>query len=105
MKRRKSQHKVGPQGPGRMRIKIASMLKRDLGIDADPYELFVNNSPSDRLYDMARWGGEAKRNGLHVHVCSWDRMTDIIKAGCVAVVEDNPHHFEVCRGSAQGDDQ
>lgn len=98
MGRHRKWHSVRVNGPGRMRIKIAAMLKEQLGIDADPYDIFTNNSPSDRLMDMCRWGVSAKRNGSHCHVCSWDRMTDIIRCGKIGVVEDNPYHFEVCRG-------
>lgn len=97
MKRRRRWHSVRRDGPGRMRLRIAAMLEK-LGIAVDAYDIHCNNSPSDRYLDMCRWCVDGKRDGQHVHVCSWDRMTDIIKSGSVAVVEDDPHHFEVCRG-------
>lgn len=96
---RRRWHSVRRNGPGRMRIRIAKMLKDNLGISVDAYDIFCNNSPSDRHLDMCRWGVDGTLNGTFVHVCSWDRMGDIIKAGCLAVVEDNPYHYEVCRGS------
>lgn len=81
-----------------MRLRISELLEKQLGITADPYEIRCNNSPSDRLMDLCRWCVDGMRDASRVHVCSWDRMTDIIKAKKVAIVEDDPHHFEVCRG-------
>lgn len=100
--RKRRWHSVRRDGPGRMRIRVAEMLKTDCGIDADPYDISCLSDPNSRLMDLCRWCVDGKREGQFVHVCSWDRMTDIIKAGCLAVVEDDPHHFEVCRrGSAK----
>ncbi len=100
MGRKRRWHSVRRDGPGRMRIKIAALLLRDCGLIADPYDINTNNSPPDRYLDSARWDVDAKKEGFpfFYHVCSWDRMTDIIKAGGIAVVEDNYLHFEVCRG-------
>lgn len=91
-------HSVRRNGPGRYRIKIAEMLLRDLQITVCPDDISVNNSPTDRWYDCARWDVWGFRDGLPIHVCSWDRMGDIIKAGKMALVGDTIDYLEVCRG-------
>lgn len=85
---------------GRTRIKMAEMLKEQHGIDIDPDDLFTNNTPAYRLADCCRWGGDGTKDGRHVHVCSWSTMTEIIKQGTIAVVDDSYLTFEVCEGPA-----
>jgi hypothetical protein len=80
-------------------LKIAEMLKEQLGIEVEAHLIRCNNSPSDRWDDTARWDADGwDREGRQVHVCSWDRMGDIVRSKKIAVVEDNPHHFEVSHG-------
>ena len=91
--------KLDRDGPGRFRLKIAEMLKEQLGIEVEAHEIHCNNSPNDHWLGMCRWcvDGWDKEN-RRVHVCSWDRMGDIIKSKEIAVVDNDIHHFEVCRG-------
>lgn len=96
--------RLDQDGPGRYRLKIAEMLKEQLGIEVESHRIHCNNSPSDRLGDVCRWcvdGWDAE--GRQVHVCSWDRMGDIIRSRKIVIVEDNVHHFEVCRGFIGGE--
>lgn len=78
------------------------MLAEQLGIDVDPEKINCNKSPADRWRDVARWDVDGFRDNdgcrQFVHVCSWDRMGDIIRSGEIAVVDEDPLHFEVCRG-------
>ncbi len=98
MKRRR-RWRLDRDGPGRFRRKIAEMLLSDLGIVVDAADIHCNNSPSDRWEDMCRWcAGGRDANGLKMHVCSWDRMGDIIRAGNIAIVEQTPGHAEVSYG-------
>lgn len=74
------------------------MLEEQLGILVDPADIHCNSSPADRLLDLCRWCVSGTRDGRHIHVCSWDRMGDIIKAGGLAVACDDWNGFEVCAG-------
>ena len=75
------------------------MLQSQLGISVDPSDIHCNKSPSDRWMDMCRWCVDGRdRDGRRVHVCSWDRMGDIIRSKKIAVVDADPHAYEVCRG-------
>ena len=92
--------KLDRDGPGRFRLKIAEMLKEQLGIEVEAHEIHCNNSPSDRWMDMCRWcvdGWDAE--GRQVHVCSWDRMGDIIRCKKLGIVEDSLTNFEVSCGA------
>ena len=93
--------KLDRDGPGRFRLKIAEMLKEQLGIEVEAHRINCNNSPQDRLGDIARWDvdGWDQVHGIPVHVCSWDRMGDIIRSKKIEVVENNPTHFEVSHGA------
>ncbi len=96
---RKRRWKLELDGPGRYRVKIAEMLKEQLGIEVDAHLINCNNSPQARLEDIARWDVYGWNSaGMKVHVCSWDRMGDIIKSKKIEVVDSCPIHFEVCRG-------
>ena len=97
---RRRRWKLDRDGPGRFRLKIAEMLKEQLGIEVEPHRINCNNSPQDRLGDIARWDvdGWDRVHSIPVHVCSWDRMGDIIRSKEIAIVEHNPIHFEVCHG-------
>ena len=96
--RKRRWHSLRRDGPGRMCRRIAEMLK-EIGIEVSPYDIICNNSPSDRYMDLCRWCADGTKDGMHVHVCSWDRMCDIIKRKSLAIVDDDRHHFEVCRGA------
>ena len=98
-------HKTS-NGPGKLRYRIVVMLKEQLNICVEAHEIKCNNDPTSRLEDVARWDvfgvqwlsdGSARK----VHVCSWDNMRDIIKSGYLAVVDDNPSHFEVCKSDGK----
>lgn len=86
-------------GAGRSRIKIAEMLESQLGIKVDSNDIHCNSTPTDKWLDMCRWCVDGKdSDGRHVHVCSWDRMGDIIRSNKIAVVDSDPHAFEICCG-------
>jgi len=63
---------------GRVRISLAAMLSRELGVPVIPEELWVQNPTYTRLWGCALWGGfTANKSSL----CSWSRMTDCLKYG------------------------
>jgi hypothetical protein len=63
---------------GRVRIKLAAMLSRELGVPVIPEELWVQNPAYSRLWGCALWGGfTSNRRSL----CSWSRMSDCLKYG------------------------
>jgi hypothetical protein len=95
-------HSLRRSGPGRIRTKLADMLKQQLGITIDPHDMHQNQAPPHRWLDLCRWCADGtNKDGRFVHICSWDRMGDIVKSGTIAVVDDDYLSFEICRGSVK----
>lgn len=101
MRRSSRWRSVRRDGPGRLRLRLAAMFEEQLGITIDPCDLWVQN-PAYAKMDLARWGGDGRdRDGRFVHVCSWERMADVVRSGRLAVVTDDPLAFEVCAGERE----
>ena len=85
-------------GAGRSRIKIAEMLKKDLGIFIDPDEINTNAPRAVKCQDICRWEVWGTMGDTSVCIRSWDRMGDIIKSGQVVRVGDRHQtsDIEVC---------
>ena len=79
--------------PGRIRRQLAAILRRDLEIDITAYDLWTQQGAYRHVtWDLARWGGTCHRwTGscwVQLTVCSWDTMTDIVRAGSARPLSD-----------------
>lgn len=90
------------KGCGRFRHKISRMLLEQLDIIVEPSDILENKSPWCKQMDLCRWcvTGVTK-SGLYVHVCSWERMGDIIKSGEIVKVNNDYLSLEVCAGGEE----
>lgn len=94
MRTRRRGHSLRLDGPGRVRVKLAEIIERELGCQCDPYDIWQNNTPSAKWLDLARWGVTCRfPDGATKNIHSWDTMTAIVKHGLAVVSDDG----EVCR--------
>lgn len=89
--------------PGATRTKLAVILRRDLDIDITAHDLWTQQGAyRHATWDLARWGGHGHRwtgtTWLPVQVCSWDTMTDILRAGHVRIVSEDGGSVEISAG-------
>jgi hypothetical protein len=56
--RRKRRRKS--DGPGRIRIKLAELLSKELNVEIRPEDIWQNNYPAAKWLDLCRWGVEAR---------------------------------------------
>ena len=84
---------------GRIRHKLAKLICNLTGCLVDPHQIERTN-PYERLYyDVVAWSCWAQKpDGGHLHVFSWDTMTDCAKHGIEIVTDhrNNNWEMEVC---------
>ena len=76
----------GSQHIGRVRIRLAKIISRDLGIDCKPEDLkpATGSYRTDWRQDVYRWEVFSKtKSGLPFVAGCWDSMSDCVKAGSV----------------------
>lgn len=83
------------RGIGKMRYRIAEMISELFHCECYAEDIWIQN-PTYAKWDLARWGVNCRINGALRNVHSWDRMTDIIKAGKMVRVNSNSDEYEVC---------
>ena len=73
---------------GRTRERLARVLKRDLGLDVAPEDLWMQEGfYRSHYHDLARWGSNAARRSgdpLPTHIASWDTMTEVCRRGATS---------------------
>jgi hypothetical protein len=87
--------------PGRVRVRLAAVLLRDLGVVVDPGDLWCQEGGYRSLHwDLARWGAynvtwaDPAKHKKAVHsICSWDRMTACLR-GVAWVTGPEEHDWE-----------
>ncbi len=81
---------------GKTREKIADMISKTFLCECCAEEIWIQN-PAHAKADLARWGVDVNIKGVSRNVHSWDRMTDIVKAGgLVRVGSPDSDYYEVC---------
>lgn len=96
---------MSERNPGRVRERLAPLLLKDLGIIADPEDLWTQEGfYRNNKHDLARWGANgcrfepetAKRLGFthSFNVSSWDTMTECCQM-VMAFVSD-PNEERAC---------
>jgi hypothetical protein len=70
---------------GRIRIKLAEMLERELDEPVKP-EMLLSNKGGNELNDEVCWSG---RIGVtkSIYIFSWNTMTNIVKRGKIEFIK------------------
>lgn len=72
------------------------MLQKDCGIKVAPQDIWQNNFPAARIVEACRWGVTGTdKDGNFARVCSWDRMSEIVQSGKIAVITCKNGEYEV----------
>lgn len=69
------------RGIGKIRIKMAKLLSKELGVLIQPHEIWIQLPVyRTRYWDCALWGSNIAGIGS---LCSWSKMTDCVRYGFI----------------------